>query len=352
MAHPPELWLFDDAPILGGAETFALRLARSLIEHGSARARIVCPDGTEMARRCAAEGIEHVALTFPPLLPTSAPRWPGGVLRTRLVLQRAGSETVAIGNTARAQAYLTAAALTFRRRPRIIQLIHDQHTIGRRSGRFAFRRVGALVAVGSSVADACRRVLPTVPIHQTNLFLEPEDVPSAPPRPAGARPAVGVLTRLIPEKGVLEMVDELAGVDSWSSARIAGPAQDPSYAEHVRRRIQSLGLQNRIRLIGEVRDLRSFFGAVDILIVPSTGTEGQGFAIVEALWHDRPCLVRRSALSAGDFSGLPVLPFEDSGELDRGLRELPGQVVPADVVRRRFGAEQALDVIMHAARRS
>jgi glycosyltransferase involved in cell wall biosynthesis len=352
VAQPLELWLFDDAPILGGAEVFALRLARSLVKRGSAKPRIVCPAGTEMARRCAAAGIAHVAATFPPLLPHGGPRWPGGVLRTRLLLERAGSETIAIGNTARAQAYVSAAALTFRRRPRIVQLIHDQHTIGRRSGRFAFRRVGALVAVGGNVADACRRALPGVPIDQANLFLDPGEVPSVPPHPAGARPVVGVLTRLIPEKGVLEMVEELAGVESWSSARIAGHAQEPGYAERVRRRIQSLGLEDRIRLIGEVQDLRSFFAAVDVLIVPSTGTEGQGFAIVEALWHDRPCLVRRSALSPGDFNGLPVLPFEDSAGLDRGLRELPGRAVPADVVRRRFGADQALDAILRAAGRS
>ena len=352
MAQPLELWLFDDAPILGGAEVFALRLARSLVKRGSAKPRIVCPEGTEMAQRCAAAGIAHVAATFPPLLPYSAPRWPGGVLRTRLLLERAGSGAIAIGNTARAQAYVSAAALTFRHRPRIVQLIHDQHTIGRRSGRSAFRRVGALVAVGGNVADACRRALPGVPIDQANLFLDPAEVPSVPPHPAGARPVVGVLTRLIPEKGVLEMVEELAGVESWSSARIAGHAQDPGYAERVRRRIESLGLGDRIRLIGEIEDLRSFFAAIDVLIVPSTGTEGQGFAIVEALWHDRPCLVRRSALSPGDFNGLPVLPFEDSAGLDRGLRELPGRAVPADVVRRRFGADQALDAILRAAGRS
>jgi glycosyltransferase involved in cell wall biosynthesis len=352
VTHASELWLFDDAPILGGAEMFALRLARILSKRGSLRPRIVCPESTEMAQRCTDAGIEHVPATFPPLRPLCAPRWPMAVPRTRLLLERAGSRGIAIGNTARAQAYLSAAALTFRRPPPIVQLIHEQHTFGRRSGRFAFRRVGGLVAVGGNVADACRRLLPEVPIGEANLFLDPEEVTPARPRQAGARPTVGVLTRLIPEKGVLEIVQELAAVDSWSSARIAGRAQNPGYAERVRRRIQSLGLGHRIRLIGEVDDLRSFFAAIDILVVPSIGTEGQGFPIVEALWHNRPCLVRRSALSAGDFKDLPVMPFEDSADLARGLRELSGRLVPADVVRRRFGADQALDAILDAAERS
>ena len=274
------------------------------------------------------------------------------MLRTRSLLERAGPEAIAIGNTARAQAYLSAAALTFRRRPRIVQLVHEQHTFGRRTGRFAFRRVGALVAVGGNVADACRRALPEVPIDQANLFLDADEVPLAAPGPAGGRPTVGILTRLIPEKGVLEIVEELAGVDSWSSAQIAGPAQNRAYAERVRQRIRSLGLGHRIALIGEVDDLRSFFAAIDILVVPSKGPEGQSFPIVEALWHDRPCLVRRSALSYRDFMGLPVLPFEASAGLDRGLRELPGRPVPVDVVRRRFGADQALDAILTAMGRS
>jgi glycosyltransferase involved in cell wall biosynthesis len=352
VGNPSELWLFDDAPILGGAEMFALRLARILSRHGSLRARIICPEGTEMAQRCTDAGIEHIPAIFEPLRPLDALRWPRAVLGTRSLLGSTGSTVIAVGNTARAQAYLSAAALTFRRQPRIVQVIHEQHTFGRRSGRFAFRQVGSLVALGGNVAAACRRALPEVPIDQANLFLDPEEVTPTPPRRASARPAVGVLTRLIPEKGVLEIVEELAGTDSWSSARIAGKAQNPAYAERVRRRIRSLGLGDRIQLIGEIDDLRSFFDAVDVLIMPSTGTEGQGFPVVEALWHNRPCLVRRSVLSPRDFKGLPVLPFEDSFGLDRGLRQLSGQRVPADVVRRRFGADQALDAILNAAERS
>src|SRR5260370_24960412 len=48
-----ELWLFDDAPILGGAELFALRLVHWT--HGDAGngwcARLFCPGESELARR-------------------------------------------------------------------------------------------------------------------------------------------------------------------------------------------------------------------------------------------------------------------------------------------------------------
>ena len=59
---------------------------------------------------------------------------------------------------------------------------------------------------------------------------------------AGGETVVGVLTRLIPEKGVLELVEELAACGSWSTARIAGRAQDPGYAARVQGRIDALGL--------------------------------------------------------------------------------------------------------------
>ena len=346
-----ELWLFDDAPILGGAEVFALRLAKFVARRGTPGLRIVCPDDSEMAKRCAADGIAHVSASFPRLDPLGAPRWPGAVLSARALLRRAGGDAVAIGNTARAQAYLSAAALAFRPRTRIVHLIHEQETLARASGRLAFRRVGSLVAVGGNVAEACRRALPGVPIREANLFLEPA-LEAVPQRRADGPPAIGVLTRLIPEKGILELVDELAEAESWSSARIAGPAQDPGYSRTVERRLAERGLSDRISLLGQVGDLTSFFAGIDVLVAPSTGTEGQGFGIVEALWHDRPCLVRRSAFSPSDFEGLPVRPFDGAEDLERGLRELPASRVPADVVRRRFGPDQALDAILAAAGRS
>ena len=349
--EPAELWLFDDAPILGGAEVFALRLATFLARRGSPRARIVCPGGSELAERCEAAGIEQVPLDFPRLGPLGAPRWPGAIRAVRSVLAGAGPDAVAIGNTARAQAYLTAAALASRPPAPIVQLVHEQETLGRISGRFAFRRVGSVVALGGNVAEACAEALPGVPIERANLFCDPDEVPAPVARPNGGRPAIGVLTRLIPEKGVLELVEELAATEHWSEARIAAPAQDPGYAASVDQRISSLGLGDRVSLLGYVEDLDEFLAGIDVLVVPSTGTEGQGFGVVEALWHDRPSLVRRSAFSPSDFEGLPVVPFGDAAELDRGLHELAGQPVPADLVRSRFGPQQALDAILRAARR-
>ena len=110
MAEPAELWLFDDAPILGGAEVFALRLARLPRPARRAPDPGGLPGGSELAGALRGRWRRARFRRISGLGPGGAPRWPGAVLRGRRLLRRAGPDAVAIGNTARAQAYLTAAA--------------------------------------------------------------------------------------------------------------------------------------------------------------------------------------------------------------------------------------------------
>jgi glycosyltransferase involved in cell wall biosynthesis len=350
MADRHELWLFDDAPIVGGAEVFALRLARFAASRDGPAPRIVCPAESEMAARCETEGIEVIPASFPPLRPLGAPSWPGAVLALRRLLRRAGTEAIAVGNTARAQAYLFAASMLLRRRPPMVQVIHEGDTLARVSARFAYRRFGALVAMGGRIADLCRKRLPGVPVWEANLFLTPAEFERAEGARARNRaPVLGVLARFIPEKGQLDLVEELAGAGSWSRALFAGRPEDGAYTERVAERIAALGLSERITLLDPVEDLGPFFDSIDILVVPSTGSfEGQGMVIVEALAHGRPAVVRRRAFSARDYAGLPVLPYEGAAELERRLAELEESSVPVDEVQRRFGAEHALDTILAA----
>jgi hypothetical protein len=73
--------------------------------------------------------------------------------------------------------------------------------------------------------------------------------------------------------------------------------------------------------------------------------------IVEALAHGRPAFVRRRIFSPYDYEGMPVLPYEGAVELEARLGELPLDPVPPEALRRRFGAEQALEAILAAAAR-
>jgi SAM-dependent methyltransferase len=259
-----------------------------------------------------------------------------------------------IGNTARCQGYAAAAMVTLRRRPLFVHLMQEQDSAYRRTARAVYRRMGSLVAVGDQTADRYRRHLPGVEVAAVSNFMDDREVGRAvdarTPAPAGPRPVVGFLGRLIPEKGVLELVDELAAApDAWEQVRIAAPPQDERYAEEVAARIAAHGLQDRIHLLGEVRDLDAFFASIDVLVVPSVGRhEGQPTVILEALLYARPVIVR-GQLRSPALEGLPIGFYDTPDELAALLGAPPAGTLSGDEFLRRFGAGEVVDTILRVA---
>jgi glycosyltransferase involved in cell wall biosynthesis len=265
----------------------------------------------------------------------------------RRLLREASPDCVIVANTAGAQAYAALATATLRRRPPLVHVMHEQMTAQRPTARWALRRWGSVVATGVNNVAVYRSALPGVTVGELNNFLA-DDLFSGQPRPAAARPVVGVLGRMIPEKGILEAVEELAAnPDSWSHARIAAPPQDAAYADRVRRRVAEVAA-GRIILL-DWADAVDFIDAVDVVLVPSTGMEGQPTVILEALARARPVVIR-AALSSPDFDGLPVRSYQGAGDLGRVLAELP--VLDSAAVAeasRRFGPDQAIAALRRAA---
>jgi glycosyltransferase involved in cell wall biosynthesis len=346
--------LLDDGRSLGGGQRFALRLARHLAAaHPAVPMRIACPAGTRLARACAAEGLEHVAVDFPAPTPAHALALAAAAARVRRLLARADGREAVIANAARTQAVLALAAPTLRRRPPVVNLMQEQDSAARPTARWAHRRLGGLVAVGANAARAYSERLPGVAVETANNFLlrSEYELLAARRRPRRVAGVVGVLARLIPEKGVLELVEELAADPrAWDEVRVGGGFQDAAYADRVRARVAQLGLQDRVRLLGEVEDVAGFLDAVDVLAVPSTGREGQPTVVLEALAAGAPVVVRRPVFSS-DFEGLPVRPYETPRELAAALRLPAPDPVAVDSLVGRFGPEQALAAIEAAARR-
>jgi glycosyltransferase involved in cell wall biosynthesis len=342
-----EIWLLDHAEIGGGGQRFALRLVRELRDRGQ-DVRIGCRRESPLGDWCQTAGIEVVDMRFPELAPWTLPTITSAVARTRRFLKGLGPEALVIGNHPRVHAHLYAATRTLRHAPAMVNLAHDQDSARRLSARFAYRRFGALLTVGTNTTREYASRLPGAPVTEVNNFLPAEYFRQAAARrvlsPSYGEPVLGVLARMIPEKGVAELVTELSAGGTralWSRLLVGAPFQDPSYTRKVESGIEELGLGDRIELLGEVEDVPAFLASIDALLVPSTGNEAQPTVIMEALAHGLP-VVLREPLWSSDYEELPVVHYRDQRGLAAALTELPSPPASVEELTRRFGPDQAL----------
>ena len=340
-----EIWLLDDGRTFGGGQGNALRLGRFLSAPGSeGRARVYCPSSSELARRCGECGVPVFDARFPDVSPATAKDVVASLLLLRSMLKRATPNVIVVGGSLRAQFYAHAAGIGLRNAPPIVQFMIEQDSARRRLGRCFLRRAGNVVVLGDNALRAYTAALGRVRILKINNFLLEDDFsPKTLPREqTEAAPVLGVLGRLIPEKGVLELLEELAAIRSvWSQLVVAGPADDETYLRRVGDRVSSLQLDGAVEFVGALTDLRAFFEQIDVLLVPSVGLEGQPTVILEALAHGRPAVVRAPIWSV-DFADLPVSPYRDSAELERRLAVARRAVVDFGGLRVRFGVPQAV----------
>ena len=97
--------------------------------------RFIAPADTQFAAAARAAGYELSDAAFPRLVPPAVNRIPEAVTRLRELLESAPAGTLVIGNTARCQAYATAALLTLPRWPVLVHLLHEQMSVTRPTAR-------------------------------------------------------------------------------------------------------------------------------------------------------------------------------------------------------------------------
>jgi glycosyltransferase involved in cell wall biosynthesis len=350
-----ELWLLDDGRTFGGGQVIALRLGQFIgSEAPSWSVRVFCPTTSELGKRCLAAGIPVSDAQFPDLSASGALAIARAVRALRDHLGNAGESVIVVAGSLRAQVYAHTAAAGVANKPAMVQFMTEQDSAHRASGARLLRRFGAVVALGGNAARAYGDALPAVDVIKVNNFLLPAELtgPLARRGEPSRPPVLGVLARLIPEKGVLELIEELASVRSvWAKLLVGGNTDDTAYARRIEERIVALGLEGSISILGHVSDVRAFLGEVDVLLVPSIGNEGQPTVILEALASDRPAIVRRHVWS-DDFEGLPVFPYGDASDLAGLLKDLPRLPVDPEKLRRRFGPMQVLTAFETAAGQS
>ena len=143
---------------------------------------------------------------------------------------------------------------------------------------------------------------------------------------------VGYLGRLVPEKGVLDLLEAVAGLPSEIRLRLVG---DGSQRPAIERRIAQLGLQARVALLPAVGStmVPDAMRALDALVLPSRTTPS---------WKEQFGRVLIEAMSCG----VPVV-GSSSGEIphvigDAGLVFPEGDVAALRAQLARLAADPAL----------
>lgn len=284
--------------LYGGVETFLVTLAR----HGGAGAAM------EASYALSAEGrlSEELRAAGAPVHPLGAvrarnPLAVGRARRTLRELLRRERFDAAVCHSAWAQA-LFGPTVRDAGVPLVFYLHGDVR--GRHWTERLARRVRPDVVVGNS-----RYTLGTLP----NLYpgaraelvaypVEPADAAAlgrerdATRAELGAAPGDVVIVqscRLEPWKGHrlhLEALGRLREVPGWACWQVGGVQRDSeaAYLRELQAQAERLGIADRVRWVGQRRDVPRILAAADVHCQPNLGPEPFGIAFVEALYAGLP----------------------------------------------------------------
>ncbi|MBW8126357.1 MULTISPECIES: glycosyltransferase family 4 protein [Pseudomonas] len=169
------------------------------------------------------------------------------------------------------------------------------------------RFADAVVPIDHTVAATLAAGLPLSIVHN-GLGIE-NDIQDSSSQNAGKPVRVGFLGVLIPLKGIYELIEamrilkarnvniecliagenarKLTGLKAWTLRKL-GFADD--VRANVERMIGDYGLQNQVRMLGFVGDVRSLYPQLDILCFPSH-LDAAGRPVFEAAFYSIPSVV-------------------------------------------------------------
>lgn len=198
--------------------------------------------------------------------------------------------------------------------------------------RWAFRRSrGRFAAVSSSVRDFYAEHLGLAREHMQVLFnsVEPGDLQAIPlPHEHDGPLTLGLAGRLVEEKGFDRLIAALPGLEAAGhdvQLLIAGTGgRESSWREEAER----LGVSERITWLGNVREMRSFYEAIDVFVLPSLHSEGLPLVLLEAMTAGRAIIATdtagvRDAVVEGH-SGV-LVPPDDSDALAAAVATLTNE---------------------------
>ena len=110
--------------------------------------------------------------------------------------------------------------------------------------------------------------------------------------PANA-PAAGIIARLTEQKAHRVLFDAIASRPELSALHLIAVG-DGELRDELRRRVEQLGIANRVHFVGARRDLGNLLGAIDMFMMPSLW-EGLPLSLVLAMGAGLPVIASRVA---------------------------------------------------------
>lgn len=299
-ALPPALLQILPALRSGGVERGTLEIAEAQIAAGF-RA-IVASAGGEMVPALEALGAKHITLPLTAKSPFAL--WRNAAAITAL----ARSEGVALIH-ARSRAPAWSALMAARRLGLpFVTTYHGAYNEGFPGKRWynsVMARGDRVIAISHFIADLIRA---RHGVAQTRLRVIPRGVDLRRFDPAlvsaerldrlrtawglpEGRPIIMLPARVTRWKGQMVLVEAMARLPGDSLALLVGDAEErPAFKAELLARIESLGLQDRVRLVGHAADMPAALLLADVVIHASTDAEAFGRTVIEAQAMARPVI--------------------------------------------------------------
>ncbi len=215
-------------------------------------------------------------------------------------------------------------AAQFTRRP---ALFHLHNTLSRRAevllASWFARLASKVVTCSKATADSLLKVRSSLQSKTKVLYNPAPKLPQG--IPSSARPhvpiAVGMVGRITEGKHHHVLFDAVSRLEpqirkSCRLVIIGAPAprspEDDSYLARIKAHAKTLGINEQILWAGYQADMEPFYESMDILVVPSVGTEGLPLVVLEAMQR-----------------GIPVVTTNTGGTSEIVEDEVNGLVVPA-----------------------
>lgn len=194
------------------------------------------------------------------------------------------------------------------------------------------RRATSVMLLSTEELHRWRSLFPHVDFDVVvNPFVAPKDESEREPRVVAAgdeslTPTLLTVARLIPEKGVFDLLDALAIVHRRRPCRLIVAGIGPS-CEDMIRRVAALSLGDAVEFRGYIggTQLKRAYRDADLFVLPTYFAEGFPLSIMEAMGYGLPVVTTRARGSADyliDGENALFVPPHDPASLARAIERL------------------------------